>query len=114
MFSLDLVHGLVLVLDLDLQDDVVRNPLIDLQDDMVQNPLLDLDLQDDIIQNPVLDLDLQDDIPSSIPPLDLAISSLIHTDPTIRAIGGLSTLCFHLITTCVLTVPYDHTIISEA
>ena len=110
MFSLDLVHGLVLVLD--LQDDVVRNPLIDLQDDMVQNPLLDLDLQDDIIRNPVLDL--QDDIPSSIPPLDLAISSLIHTDPTIRAIGGLSTLCFHLITTCVLTVPYDHTIISEA
>ena len=110
MFSLDLVHGLVLVLD--LQDDVVRNPLIDLQDDMVQNPLLDLDLQDDIIRNPVLDL--QDDIPSSIPPLDLAISSLIHTDPTIRAIGGLSTLCFHLITTCVLTAPYDHTIISEA
>ena len=110
MFSLDLVHGLVLVLD--LQDDVVRNPLIDLQDDMVQNPLLDLDPQDDIIRNPVLDL--QDDIPSSIPPLDLAISSLIHTDPTIRAIGGLSTLCFHLITTCVLTVPYDHTIISEA
>ena len=113
MFSLDLVHGLVLVLDLDLQDDVVRNPLIDLQDDMVQNPLLDLDLQDDIIRNPVLDL--QDDIPSSIPPLDLVItSSLIHTDPTIRAIGGLSTLCFHLITTCVLMAPYDHTIISEA
>ena len=90
MFSLDLVHGRVLDLDLDLQDDMVHNQLLDLQDDMVQN------------------------IPSSIPPLDLVItSSLIHTDPTIRAIVVLSTIGFHLIT-FVPTSPYDHTIISEA
>ena len=116
MFSLDLVHGRVLDLDLDLQDDMVHNQLLDLQDDIVQNRLHDLDLQEDIVQNPLLDLqdDLVQNIPSSIPPLDLVItSSLIHTDPTIRAIVVLSTIGFHLIT-FVPTSPYDHTIISEA
>ena len=60
MFSLDLVHVLILDLDLGPQDVIVRNRLLDLdlQDDIVQNPLLDL--QDDIVQNPLFDL--QDDM----------------------------------------------------